>query len=484
MRAAVYCRVSTLHQKEKGYSLEWQREHMPARAISEGYSVTNEDIYIEAESGTSILRPEFRKMMALIESGHYQAIFVAEKSRLSRIDDPTEAGEIIRMVLKHNCKVFTVNSVFDPSNPEGRFHWMIDDAVNVLEIQKAKQRFKRGKFAKVQQGGYIGGTPPKGYKFAGRDPVTGKMRFEVDEAEAEMIRRMFKLALTGMSIGGIKNQLTEEGYKTYTGSIARRLKNPHYAGYAHNVPNNLLVEENNYLVPIISKDDFWAVQKRFTNPSRSRRARFPLTGILTCGNCDTAMKIGFTNGYRIYVCPSRETGDSCKGMYPKSIPLVIAHQMVLDFIPKFISKYTTLQKNVRKRLAQEIDDPIPQLKKQLSKVEKKLDNLIALFSEAPSSKISDKIKELQEEEKVISRQIEAAAHTIKPVVTDELEKYLQELSIEDEEDLETIVPTLFKRLYFKKLGHRASGKFRITSIITAASESYQVRTTGTFLKPN
>jgi site-specific DNA recombinase len=476
--------VSTLHQKENGYSLDWQIENMPNKARESGFQ--DIDLYVEAESGTRINRPEFKKMMALVESGYYQAIFVAEKSRLSRIDDPMEAGEIIRKVLLYNCKVCTVNTVYDPSHPEGRFHWMIDDAVNVYEIQRTKQRFRNGKIEKLQQGGYVGGNPPTGYRYAGRDPDTGKMRFEIDPPAAKMVQKAFEYALQNVSLKGIEKRLYLEGHrningnKIYAATISRWLKNPHYAGYTESKAKGVLVERNDFLEPIIKKETFHTVQGLLSRRSvvRDKRTTHPLSGILTCGNCGSGMKVDQYHGYRVYVCQSKWKGNPCKGDSPKSIKYDIAHQLVVDFLPVFIETLQDkkfIDREVKRQAAlNKSDNEAGKLQEQHKALHKKIMTLAKQqedrFSEARESLLAEREAELKQIE---SRLKELEKQPLKLPSLPDLKEAVSLLVPEDTEDLSFLVSNLFDKIYVMKRGHYRSGLFEITRVVT---------TTGTCLK--
>src|SRR5438552_1670337 len=82
--AAVYARVSTADQADKGYSLPTQIEACQKLAQQEGYSVPDTHVFIDDYIGTSLNRPQFAKLRDLVHHRLVHAVFVYDLDRLSR----------------------------------------------------------------------------------------------------------------------------------------------------------------------------------------------------------------------------------------------------------------------------------------------------------------------------------------------------------------------------------------------------------------
>src|SRR4029453_2089966 len=82
--AAIYARVSTADQADKGYSLPTQIDACQCLAEQEGYTVLDTHIFFEDYTGTSLNRPQFTKLRDLIHQRLVQAVFVYDLDRLSR----------------------------------------------------------------------------------------------------------------------------------------------------------------------------------------------------------------------------------------------------------------------------------------------------------------------------------------------------------------------------------------------------------------
>src|SRR2546427_12800074 len=82
--AAIYARVSTTDQADKGYSLPTQIEACQAMAQQEGYTVPETHIFIDDYTGTSLNRPQFKQLRDLVRQRLVQAVIVYDLDRLSR----------------------------------------------------------------------------------------------------------------------------------------------------------------------------------------------------------------------------------------------------------------------------------------------------------------------------------------------------------------------------------------------------------------
>ena len=82
---AIYMRVSTRHQAEKGFSLQDQRERLVAYAAERGWSYrVFEDAGVSGE--TLIERPALVSMLEMAEAGELEGVLIVDESRLGRTD--------------------------------------------------------------------------------------------------------------------------------------------------------------------------------------------------------------------------------------------------------------------------------------------------------------------------------------------------------------------------------------------------------------
>jgi site-specific DNA recombinase len=64
--AAIYARVSTTDQADKGYSLETQIDACQRLAGREGYTVPESHIFVDDYTGTTLKRPALTKLRDLV----------------------------------------------------------------------------------------------------------------------------------------------------------------------------------------------------------------------------------------------------------------------------------------------------------------------------------------------------------------------------------------------------------------------------------
>ncbi|MDE2891920.1 MAG: recombinase family protein [Chloroflexota bacterium] len=138
------------------------------------------------------------------------------------------------------------------------------------------------------------GRPPYGYR------VGDDGRYEIDDDEAPVVRRIFSLYLhEGLGIRRIAQRLNEQGLQTRRGrnwsmvSIRDLLRNPVYIGRYDKL--GVTVAANHHA--IVSEPDFAAVGRqmaeRRTAPGISHPSDFLLAGLVWCGEDRTRM-IGVT----------------------------------------------------------------------------------------------------------------------------------------------------------------------------------------------
>jgi putative resolvase len=80
-RTAIYCRVSSHEQKQKG-DLERQIGRMTTEALKRNYSIVS--VFDEVGSGMNDNRKKLQKLFELVESKQIDIVFIEHKDRLSR----------------------------------------------------------------------------------------------------------------------------------------------------------------------------------------------------------------------------------------------------------------------------------------------------------------------------------------------------------------------------------------------------------------
>ncbi|MEX1018731.1 MAG: recombinase family protein [Litorilinea sp.] len=142
----------------------------------------------------------------MAESQAFDVLIVREIDRLSR----SLAKQLIieQELKKQNVEIEYVMGDY-PDTPEGNFMRHIRATVAEYEREKINERVIRGRYSKVKAGSvFVSGHAPLGYKLVQEN---NQYRFEIEEAEAEVVRMIYNLYLSGLSARKIAVRLSDLG---------------------------------------------------------------------------------------------------------------------------------------------------------------------------------------------------------------------------------------------------------------------------------
>ena len=207
--AAIYVRVSTLDQMEHGWSIETQIEVLQRYAEAEGRVVPEKHIYVDVMSGVSTLRPGFEALIAAMESGEVDTVYIIDPDRLGR--GAFEVLSLCNRILEAGA---VVNFMHGPSgdSEESQLLMMIMGWAAGQERLKIAERTMRGKRAVALSGRMpigVGGKGILGYDY---DSVL-KIR-TINEAEAAVVRMIFEWYVARWTSYAIAKELNEKNVPT------------------------------------------------------------------------------------------------------------------------------------------------------------------------------------------------------------------------------------------------------------------------------
>ena len=315
--AALYIRLSKEDDSE-GPSQSVQNQESLLREFIQQHRLNVYDTYIDdGWSGTNFDRPAFQRMIADIEAKKVNMVITKDLSRLGR--DYILTGHYMeRYFPEHRVRYISLldgidTGVDSTANDITPFRAIMND-MYAKDISKKIKSVKRDKQRKGQ---FIGGKPVYGYKMH----PTEKNKIVIDEEVAPIVRRIFALALSGMSCRNIATLLNQEGVPTpatyaglpvarpgpYTGlwsseRISDMLQNETYIGnmvQGRSVkisykskkclkqnPANWVVVEGTH-EPLVDRETFQKV-RMLVNSRRHTRSRtydFLLKGLISCHEC-------------------------------------------------------------------------------------------------------------------------------------------------------------------------------------------------------
>ena len=315
--AALYIRLSKEDESE-GPSQSVQNQESLLREFVQQHRLSVYDTYVDdGWSGTNFDRPDFQRMIGDIEARKVNMVITKDLSRLGR--DYIMTGHYMeRYFPEHRVRYISLldgidTGVDSTANDITPFRAIMND-MYAKDISKKIKSVKRDKQRKGQ---FIGGKPVYGYKMH----PTEKNKIVIDEEVAPVVRRIFALALSGMSCRNIATRLNQEGIPTpatyanlpvarpgpYTGlwsseRISEMLQNETYIGNMvqgrsvkisykskkclRQAPANWVVVEGTH-EPLVDGETFRKVQLLVGSRkhTRSRTYDFLLKGLIFCHEC-------------------------------------------------------------------------------------------------------------------------------------------------------------------------------------------------------
>lgn len=307
LRVCAYCRVST-DSDEQLSSFEFQQAHY--RQLIESHPNWHlKHIYAdEGISGTSLKkRDQFNAMIAACEAGEYDLIITKNVSRFAR--NIVDCVSLVRKLKQQDPPVgvfFETDNLYTLSEDSELMLSFLATFAQEESVKKSesmnwslRQRFKDGKLLTPALLGY---ERPK--------DVTGRYikyaKLQIVESEAEIVRLIFHLFLSGRSAKEIAAFLTDIKCPTKAGntqwnegSIHYILRNERYCGnvltwktftadmYEHKHRKNRQ-DRDQYLYSghhdaIISLETFEAAQILLENRRHHVRGRLPIMHVIEDG---------------------------------------------------------------------------------------------------------------------------------------------------------------------------------------------------------
>ena len=316
-QAALYIRLSKEDENEgPSESVTNQKSLLDEFVKNNRLSVY--DVYIDdGYSGTNFDRPAFQRMIGDIEAGKVNMVITKDLSRLGR--DYIMTGHYMeRYFPEKRVRYISLldgidTGVESTANDITPFRAIMND----MYAKDISRKIKSVKRDKQRKGQFIGGKPVYGYRMH----PTEKNKIVVDEGAAVVVRRIFAMALEGVSCRKIATQLNEEGVPTpaayagltvtnpgpYTGlwsseRISEMLQNETYIGnmvqgrtikISYKSRKYLKQDRENWVVvegthePLVDNETFQKV-RMLVNSRRHTRSRtydFLLKGLIFCHEC-------------------------------------------------------------------------------------------------------------------------------------------------------------------------------------------------------
>ncbi len=382
-KAAVYVRLSREDgDKTESDSIANQKE-LIERYVKNIENISIEEIYVDdGYTGTNFDRPAFKQMMEDIENKKIDCVIVKDLSRFGR--DYIDVGRYLEKEFpKRHIRFISINDGIDNLNQRYDISVPIKNIVNAQYAEDISKKVMASITMKQKSGQFIGAFASYGYAKNPND----KNKLIVDESAAMVVRRIYRMFISGIGtqtiarnlnsdgipcpsvykqMNGEKyhnaNKLSETTYWTYS-TVRNILKSRIYAGDmvqhkcnasrynydSRNVPESEWIIVENTHEPIITKEIWENAQEimRLKYKSTNLKSSHIFSGLLKCRECGRGMTKIRYKGAETLTCGSykRFGSDVCTR---HGILMTELEDIVLSAINEHIAKLCNIEAAITK----------------------------------------------------------------------------------------------------------------------------------------
>ena len=437
MRVAAYARVST-ESEEQLLSLEVQKEHYENHIKANPYWEYAGLYFDEGISGTKIEKREsLLKLLDDCEKGKIDRVITKSISRFAR--NTVDCLEMVRKLTRLGVAIYFEKENIDTEHMSSELMLSILSSIAESESRSISENSKWSLKRRFENGTYVISYPPYGY-----ENVDGKM--VVVPSEAEIVKEIFRMAISGLGSYLIANELNKSGIATkknskwHSSTVQAILKNEKYTGDVifqktytdknfnrhQNRGEKVRYMMKNHHEPIISHEDFELVktvvdqrrkEKNIDGSDNKYQKRYALSGKVYCGECGSkvkrCMRYAQSGDYAAWTCVRHiEDKKSCNMKYIREEHIKAAYVQMMN---KLIAGKNTMLKpfvdtlrggNNKDRLRHilELDKKIEKLNEQAQVLTKLLSSgyieLDVFYAE--NNNISLELDELEKEKASLS----------------------------------------------------------------------------------
>ncbi|GAB6066057.1 recombinase family protein [Aquifex pyrophilus] len=398
MRGAIYARYST--EKQNAKSIEDQIRICRDYADRNGITIVAH--YTDRErSGYTLKREGLLKLLGDAKKKLFDTLLVEHTSRLSR--DGLELRRLIKEFQKLGITVIFVSQNLRTDRQEDIALIKLLNVVDEQYIEGIRIATRRGLEGALLRGKWVS-SAPYGYKMV-------NSTLQINEEEAKVVREVFERYANGEGLRLICYSLNERGIKPRrartwsTSTLSGILRNPIYKGQIvwgrrKRIEDEKIVVIQNPKEPVvlpaphlaIVPEEIWerANKRLEENKYKGRHKKVkhthPLAGIVICGHCGKPLG----KERNRLICYEHRTKKAC------DFDFRLDYDVVLSFVLKLVKEFILERKEEILKAVKRLKTGTDKQEK-IAKLEKKLENLLELYAEAPSDTLKRKIKEIEKE---------------------------------------------------------------------------------------
>ncbi|MGI6747918.1 MAG: DUF4368 domain-containing protein [Anaerovoracaceae bacterium] len=468
---ALYCRLSRDDELQgDSNSIKNQKTILQKYADDNGF--TNTEFFVDdGYSGTNFDRPDWQRLISLVEEGRIGTIIVKDMSRLGR--DYLKVGYYTEVLFPgSDIRFIAINNNVDSANQQDSDFTPFLNIINEWYAKDTSKKIRAVFKSKGQSGKPLCTNPPYGYI---KDPED-KTRWIVDEEAAKVVREAFHLCMQGYGPSQIAKEFTnrrimnptaharknginipdnrghDDDYVWRGSTIVHMLSRQEYLGHTVNFktyrksykqkkqmkndPSEWMIFKNTHEA-IIEESVFEVVQRIRDGRRRlTPMGEMPLlSGMIFCADCGNKMYQvrgrGWEHEKEYFVCATyRKVKGGCSS---HQIRNVVVEELLLDGIRRVTAFARNFEEEfvemVTKKTRSELDKSMRDSRRELEQAQAriaKLDEIIQrLYEDNIEGKISDeRFTKMTANYEAEQQTLEKRVTELKSIMTEEKESAL------------------------------------------------------------
>ena len=291
-----YCRKSRVSEVD-----ELDRQVRLVKDYCKAKQYTISKVFAEVGSSIDASRPEYTKLLNLLNKYKNCTIVVTDLDRLSR-------NTVILGLFQQLCKQqghlveLTNGTIYNYSDYTDSFTSDIIASVSAYIYQQTKAKMYRGMIQARKEGKRIG-AKPFGYDIVNK-------RLVVNPIQADTVKRVFKLVADGVTTAEVVKLLKQEGITTNTGrffdtrAVRLLVQNEGYTGK----------KEDNIYPAIITRELYLEANQQLRSvPNCGNKRSYALSGKIICSKCGTTLILGIKKDRNAVIVNSCNSSNSIRG---------------------------------------------------------------------------------------------------------------------------------------------------------------------------
>lgn len=311
-RAAIYCRVSSAGQAERG-TIESQRRVLREYVARQGWELTGayEDDGRSAAAGKLGARDAFARLVVAAGRREFTVLAVVDVDRLSRTDDLIERAQILGPLQRAGVSIATPSGgLLDLRTMLGELSVTLQALGAAAWLEKHRERVRQGRITAAQRGRLPAGRPPWGLAY---DRGTGA--WSVDPVREPVVVELFERVARGETCNALADELNvrgmqREGGRWHRSGVATIIRARYPVGeWTADAGRGLVL-----VVPRLVSDELWARANAELGRTghrlrglRKTRGEYLLEGLAVCAACGAPIGIRSRSptSAPAYICSAR-----------------------------------------------------------------------------------------------------------------------------------------------------------------------------------